>query len=230
MCALPLRNVIPDLENERLAQRRGRRVGATGLPHTLMTLDPPLSYGRIASALILAAVLFAPGVTLALPEQAPLPGTRFEMWQGFTEFESLNDGSTLAEYLGETASLSPGGYRLRVSFMPRFGCEPVISILASLAPPGGERRTLAGIVPTGFTIDGNELDLPVVIDDEGDFGRIYHEAPTELARALREQIDIGNRAFLRDEEGRTVAFSLFGSKRSLAEVQRRCRQHEPDDS
>ena len=181
---------------------------------------------RVPVCLLLCVVA---GNPLAARETA-LPDAAFERWEGHLLQTQLADDSTLAEFRGETVSLEPSGYRLRVSFLPRFGCVPLVSVRADLRPGSVEKggRSAAGLAVQEFRIDDQLVDLPAIIDDDGQHGTLYFQTPRSRAFELRQRIDTGNVVLLLTEADERVDFSLFGSNRTLQAVQARCMQHPPE--
>jgi len=64
-------------------------------------------------------------------------------WASDVAIERLQDNSLLTEYFGETRSSQTADVILRVGFIPRFGCAPLITLKYGLIDPAQEGQTKA---------------------------------------------------------------------------------------
>lgn len=186
-------------------------------------------FDRAPRAWTLVLVLVSAPV-VATPSIAALEplDIRHERWSGYRATETLPDGSTLVEYGGETEALSSPGLRLRVGFVPRFACAALVGVIAD-APTSGVLglNDTDGVVELDVRIDGERIELPLLVEAD-DARSVYFHAEVDALNALREQIDSADVASFRPAEGQPVLFSLFGSQRTLAATETRCRVHEPE--
>lgn len=155
---------------------------------------------------------------------AALPGATHMLWSGVLESRSLEDGSVLNEYVAWTNSPDERSVMLSIGFVPRFDCSPLISIRIAGAVAGpaladGDRLTLE--------IDGEPLELELLVDADGTATTFWIDATAESRERLRRRLDKGSRARLGLPGDRSIEFSLLGSSRSTAATEIACRLHEP---
>jgi|GEM_PF-1841975 len=158
-------------------------------------------------------------------------------WQPFTHSETLIDGSTLSEYVVQARAFDRTAGRLRLSFSPRFECEPMVGLLLAEA-----LETAGGIDGApNVLIDGIRIDWPIRpggadvmptgepgepgVAGVGTAGWLY--AGRQVRRTVRLRIDIGDRLVLQRADDAPLTFSLIGSRNGAAEAEAACRAHPP---
>lgn len=165
-----------------------------------------------------------------------LAETAYQDWVGMLYEISLPDTSILNEYVAQTFSGSTAGASLQVAFMPRFNCNPVISLMFK------ELQGLPGNIEgqvIELKIDGEKIDLPTIVDEKDSMRRYSFNADEAAQQALRQMLDISNRLTVtwvqesdkaeasETAENSAVAFSLLGSQKSMHQVEINCRRHKP---
>lgn len=173
----------------------------------------------------------------------------FQDWRGSLEQTTLPDGSVLNEYVASTQSGSTAGATLTLSFVPRFGCSPVFSVVlpAELADEADRDANMT------LVLDQLSQDFPVLVDSGNSEVRLSLNAESDTQRSVRKQLDeasrasvswqtrepplggaadTGNVAGVVADAGPTdqpfpVSFSLLGSKMTSEAVEKRCIGHEP---
>lgn len=189
-----------------------------------------LSAGRRRVAVLLGFALAGVSTTQADVGPDALPN----YWESSTEVQQMADGSLLTEYIGETRALDGREARLRVSFIPRFGCSPSISLLVdntiaaqlSNGDPGGAGLADDDLAP--FLIDEAAVRWPVIVDEIDGSTHIAYDSAERDRMTLRLQLDVGDQAaFGLEDDAEPLVFSLLGSRRNLASVQSSCRRHTP---
>jgi len=158
-----------------------------------------------------------------------LPDVVIDDWRGHEQHETLRDGSVLTEYSAGTEALRDGQAYLRVGFIPRFGCSPLVTLVTTLRVGTEERRarSLDDFAAVDFEIDGPPIDFPILVDDDSSQVTIYYNGNLQRRIALRLHIDVGDQATVTMQNGEELAFSLLGSRESLETVQELCREHTP---
>lgn len=160
---------------------------------------------------------------LFCPAQAqPLDEIQFRDWSGVKIVDALPDGSIMTEYAAQSDSLSTGNIVLRVGFIPRFACTPLVGIIASDAD-----WSPAQFAKIDVLIDGTPTGYPTLVDqlDEG-LGAFFNGGQQRRI-ALRLQVDEGDIATISLADDTEITFSLLGSRKALAAAQTLCRLHQP---
>ncbi len=164
-----------------------------------------------------------------------LPDASFRDWAGFVESVELRDGSKLFEYSAQSSPLDTAGSALSISFIPRFKCVPMLSVLVP-ADDLDEDSVLSIEVYLGsepFIYNGFR-------DTNGDKQVYSIAAPADKLIALREKLDVSSTVRVRvltenvqsADTQTTVAdsaFSLFGSAMSTKATELHCQRHSPQD-
>lgn len=164
-----------------------------------------------------------------------LPDSSFRDWSGFVDAIELSDGSKLFEYSAQSLPLNTADSVLSISFVPRFKCVPMLSVLVP-ADDLDEDSALSIEVYLGsepFIYDGFR-------DTNGDKQVYSIAAPTDSLMALREKLDVSSTVRVRvltenvqsTDTQTTVAdsaFSLFGSAMSTEATELHCQRHSPQD-
>ncbi|MGQ7845417.1 hypothetical protein ACUNV4_13120 [Granulosicoccus sp. 3-233] len=189
------------------------------------------------TALAGLAVVLAPLTASAADVQAsPLVDTDFQDWNGVLSETALSDQSVLSEYSARTYSRDRQGAVLEVTFIPRFGCTPLLRItLPEQGPVPASGQELMRLV-----VDGEPFDMPALIDgDSSTLEYSYlagHDGQQDmrllLDRSSRLQIqraDIAEDLITQEDDPATepVRFSLLGSRLSVLAVESRCQAHTP---
>lgn len=149
-------------------------------------------------------------------------------WESRIQRLSLLDGSTLSEYIAETESVQTPGVLLRTTYIPRFSCKPLTSIIFDANPsPQNESFAAQQQAQLDFFIDGTPVSFPALIDRAGNQLSFHFHGSQERRVKLRLMIDVGDRAQLQMAE-ETIDFSLLGSRKMHAYARKHCREHRPD--
>ncbi len=158
------------------------------------------------------------------------PAVHIKNWSSNEIRASLPDQSTMIEFAGETLALANRNALLRVGFIPRFGCTPLITIQAGLGwtAQSEQQRSLANLGTISFNIDGTPVQFPTLVDDDIDYASVYFNGDLQRRSTLRLQLDAGDLASIKLNDGETLSFSLMGSLKTLASAEKLCRQHKPD--
>lgn len=163
----------------------------------------------------------------------PLPDSSFEDWTGLVHKTDLNDQSVLFEYTARSFSGRVSGAMLAISFIPRFNCEPMVTVsfpsdvhsgLASSQLEftfGRERRTFTGLVDR---VSGNVVYAVAASASDVDALRDLIEVSSRVNVRVFSGSDSSSRKAKKDNE---LAFSLFGSRLATLAAERHCLYHEP---
>lgn len=170
--------------------------------------------------------------------QLTIEKSTFLDWSAHFRQATLKDGSILSEYVSQTYSGSQESGRLLVSFVPRFECSPIVSLIIATDLTSGPAS------PQGVSleIDGRLVQFPALIDEEEGSYRYTFNAPSENQSALLRLLDSGSRfkvVFSDNQsasadpvsnvalQGTEVDFSLLGSKKSAGVARDKCETHVP---
>jgi len=167
--------------------------------------------------------------------QAEIQRTSFETWVSDVSTEWLHDGSVLTEYFGETVSYEHKDVLLRVGFIPRFGCSPLITMqLGKGALSGVRSEDDPSFFPIDLSIvavliDGMSLSFPTLLDDDGDEVSVYLNASLQRRITTRLRIEVGDQMRYLMRNGKQLNFSLIGSKDAIRVANDNCRRHDPTE-
>lgn len=152
-----------------------------------------------------------------------------QAWVSDVAIERLQDKSVLTEYFGESASNENTDVIVRVGFIPRFGCAPLItfkfdnSSARSLFPTSN----LLEIDSLSVSIDGANLSFPSLVDEDGTVHSIYMNASLQRRITARLRFEVGSNLRLRTGSSRNLSFSLLGSRDAISIAHQHCRRHDP---
>ncbi|MCK5924230.1 MAG: hypothetical protein KAG66_25065, partial [Methylococcales bacterium] len=157
-------------------------------------------------------------------------------WQAESRQQTLADGSVLTEYYGFTTAADLDNGRLRIGFVPRFGCSPIIGVEIEQDPALASKSAAVPLPDKSILVDGDRLTLvvdrepvefPLAVDGDKQQTRLWFNGGLEDRKALHSKLDLGNVAELALTSETAVAFSLLGSKSVVDAAQNLCRAHEP---
>ncbi len=183
---------------------------------------------------LLALALVGGGTVGFGPASAVAEVKRIEHqnWVSHVSRERLADQSMLTEYFGE--SLATGGKEaaLRVGFIPRFGCSPLITFTMAL-PPVASQESNSNTDPvepfrqSSLVIDGAVVSFPSLVDNNGDSASVYMNASLQRRLNVKLRIEVGSRLALLLRNGERYTFSLVGSRDAISIASQNCRRHDP---
>ena len=180
--------------------------------------------GLLALALVSGAVADA---------QAEIQRMSHETWVSDVSIEWLHDESVLTEYFGETISEEHSDAILRVGFIPRFGCSPLITLQLGKTALGDVRSEEAAVfLPEDLSvfavlIDGRSLSFPTLLDENDDEVWVYLNASLQRRITTRLQIEVGDQMQYLMRNGKQLTFSLIGSRDAIRVANENCRRHDP---
>jgi len=154
-------------------------------------------------------------------------------WVTDVSVERLHDESVLAEYFGESISVEHSDVVLRVGFIPRFGCSPLITLqLGEDALSGVRSDEDPEYFPTELSvlaalIDGRSLSFPTLLDNDDSAVSVYLNATLQRRITTRLRIEVGTRMQFLMRNGKQLNFSLLGSRDSIRIANQNCRRHDP---
>jgi len=148
----------------------------------------------------------------------------------------LQDGSQLYQYVAEVSPKIETSEtdrntqhlpKIRFSFIPRFNCAPIISVVVSPDEKTDESREqlIEALGKLKFSVDGTLVSYPSLT--EGAEGKLAAHYDTELQRrnTFRILIEVGSNALVEIEDYGLYNYSLSGSKRAISRSLSRCRSH-----
>ncbi|MEE9321108.1 MAG: hypothetical protein V3U76_11725 [Granulosicoccus sp.] len=164
------------------------------------------------------------------------PESTIDQWHAESSQHTLADSSVLTEYYGFTTATKLDNVLLRVGFVPRFDCSPLIGIVIqheSAFSGKPEEAPLPGldVLADGdsltLSIDGVPMKFPVAADGDKKQTRLWFDSAFEDRKALQSKFDLGNVAKLSLTSATSITFSLLGSKSILDGAQSLCHEHDP---
>lgn len=165
--------------------------------------------------------------------QAEIQRTSHQNWVSDVSIERLRDESVLTEYFGETVSAEHSDVVLRVGFIPRFGCSPLVTLqLGEIALSGVRSADDPAFFPIDLSvlavlIDGQSITFPTLLDDDGDEVSVYLNASLQRRITTRIRIEVGSQMQYVMQNGKRLNFSLIGSKDAIRVANENCRRHDP---
>ncbi len=155
--------------------------------------------------------------------------TQHNAWYSGVLKDRLNDGSVLTEYYGESTAYTHPDVLFRVGFIPRFGCAPLITLKAAIAPTEarGRTRKMSDFEDTRVYLDDLPVRFPVVIDDDRGKLSVYMNADLQRRITMRLKLDAALKMRVDTRAGEQFEFSLRGSSAALSNAQTHCRKHNP---
>lgn len=171
----------------------------------------------------------------------------FQDWNASLIQATLNDGSTLNEYIAKTMAGSAEGVALAVSFLPRFECTPIISLSLNTAL-GDELEKIDATL--SLKVDEEQIEFPVLRDVEKLSVRYTLNSDRQTHSELLALMDRSSRVFLdfvytpeagansaeddgvatevaANQTAAQIQFSLLGSRLSTQAAKKLCDEHIP---
>jgi hypothetical protein len=175
----------------------------------------------------------------ASQHKIPIEDSTFQDWSAYKHEFALADGSVLTDYAATSFAGSLSDNRIIISFVPRFECVPVISVVVASYITSGEATPHA----VSLEIDGRELPFPAIVDaaEEAAFRYSYNASILDQTNLL-QQLDVGSRlvVMFNDRQSasvdattaavgpdKMVSFSLLGSRKSGLAAKALCEAHTP---
>lgn len=174
----------------------------------------------------------------ATQHKIPIEDSTFQDWSAYKHALALADGSVLTDYAATSFAGSLSDNRVVISFLPRFDCVPIISVVVASYVTSGDAQSHA----VSLQIDGRELPFPAIVDREEAAFRYSYNATILDQTDLLEQLDVGSRLVVTFSErqsasadvtaaavapDRKVGFSLLGSRKSGLVARAQCEAHKP---
>ncbi len=199
----------------------------SGLPNSARATDPVIS--KIKSEIVDKSLV------------------QLKDWDSYERSISLADGTRLHHYVSEVSSVDSGSKedasasstkkpvlpqpKLRLSFIPRFNCAPIISVVfpASNVEEEERKKILSTLSQLRFLVDGTRIAFPA-LTEYSDASLMAHY-DTELRRRnnFRILVEAGSSAQIElgypDGNNSVYSYSLIGSKRAITRSRGNCQSH-----
>ncbi len=156
-------------------------------------------------------------------------------WIAYDKTTSLSDGTQLFQYVAEVSAEIDGDTKpagldpvIRFSFIPRFNCTPIISVVSPTdSKPGDERRAqlLTALSALKFSIDGSLIEFPVLTESQSEVVAAHYDTNLERRKTLRLLIEVGRKSVVSITGFGDFEFSLIGSMRAIERSRERCANH-----
>jgi len=152
-----------------------------------------------------------------------------QKWASDVSSERLGDKSMLTEYFGETISNELDDVILRVGFIPRFGCAPLVTINFGMESGSAleNERTLSDLQQISVSVDGASVSFPTLVDENGDHLSVYMNASLQRRLTAKLRIEVGSTLRVAVRNGEKMSFSLSGSRDAISIAHQNCRRHDP---
>ena len=168
-------------------------------------------------------------------------------WKTYELTTGLNDGTSLHQYVSEVSSLDgkaakavsaenesdeiPPEPTLRLGFVPRFNCAPIVSLVFPMASlePAILKKLQAELDDVRFKVDGTSIEFPALIENADSDVMVHYDAELRRRNNFRILVEAGNTAEIEvkglGNEPRVYEYSLNGSKRSISRSLANCLSH-----
>jgi len=161
---------------------------------------------------------------------------RLNDWLSYDNRLDLEDGSQLYQYVAEVSpeidSAATGLNiqtlpKIRFSFIPRFNCAPIISVVVSPAEKSDEIREqlVEALGNLKFSVDGTLVAYPALTEGTDDKLAAHYDTELQRRNTFRILIEVGSKALVEIEDYGQYNYSLRGSKRAIKRSLSRCRSH-----
>jgi len=164
----------------------------------------------------------------------------YQDWAGHVVQITTRNGSTLSEYRAQTSSVNAPGTFMIVSMLPRFSCEPVVSVLVANTVFGNDPEA----VVLTMAVDNVVTPYPPLVDKYESFSQLTLNGSQQRHAELRTIVDnaawvhfdwmINSPALSNAEADSKVAasegsfdFSLLGSRKTIKDMEALCLKHVP---
>lgn len=159
-------------------------------------------------------------------------------WKGFNQVSTLSDGTSLYRYVAQSSisSASPAetdtpvdaSVNIRISFLPRFQCTPLVSVFGQLPDDLSATDRVAMVRNFNqieLAVDDEPMKYPALVEFEGDEIHSFFDAALGRRMTLRILIELGSRLQIKFGDGSQETLSLLGSRRVLETAVARCKKH-----
>lgn len=147
-------------------------------------------------------------------------------WSSKEKRTSMDDGSTLTEYIASTPATNSGGIWLETVFIPRFACSPLTAIKVAedhlWTHHFGDDTSFA----LEFTIDEETHLLAVNLDKVMNEVELIFQGDMQRRLTLQQQIDKGLTGTINIDQYLQITFSLLGSSEIHKLAKQNCLKHE----
>ena len=161
---------------------------------------------------------------------------RLNDWLSYDNRIDLKDGSELYQYVAEvipqieaseTTLNTQNLPKIRFSFIPRFNCAPVISVVVSPTDKSQESkdRLIDSMGELKFWVDGSLVSYPSLTEGTGDKLAAHYDTELQRRNTFRILIEVGSKAIVEIDGYGSYNYSLIGSKRAISRSLSRCRSH-----
>ena len=167
-----------------------------------------------------------------------------EDWTSYEKATQMSDGTELYQYVAEVIPVIPEGEPLtvslsetpekakppviRFSFIPRFGCAPIISVVTKILSDDTDEvqdrmsNLLVGIV---VSVDGTAVSYPTLVESDAGVFAAHYDTELRRRNTFRVLIEAGNKARIELDGLGEFDYSLKGSKRTISRSKARCESH-----
>ena len=166
-------------------------------------------------------------------------------WTSYDKATAMSDGTELHQYVaeanptvvqGQPVKITLGDDRsekvkppvIRFSFIPRFGCTPIISVvtkLISTAADEAQERMNDLLEGIEFSVDGTTVSFPTLIENDAGVFAAHYDTELRRRNTFRILIEAGGSAQIKLGELGQFNYSLSGSKRTIDRSKTRCESH-----
>ena len=166
-------------------------------------------------------------------------------WASYDKATSMSDGTELHQYVAEANPIIAQGQPvvislsddkseklkppvIRLSFIPRFGCTPIISIVTKLLSPDTDevRERMNDLLESiEFSVDGTTVSFPTLVEHDAGVFAAHYDTEQRKRNTFRILIEVGESARIKLGDLGEFNYSLSGSKRTINRSMARCESH-----
>ena len=203
-------------------------------------ISPVLRGALLPACLISAGLLFSstPAISGSNPflSENRQNDVRLNDWLSYDNRVDLPDGTQLYQYVAEvspevelsdTVSNTLSLPKIRFSFIPRFNCAPIISVVVAPVEKSKESRKqiIDALGKLKFSVDGTQVAYPSLTEGADDKLAAHYDTELQRRNTFRILVEVGSRALVEIEDYGQYNYSLSGSKRAITRSLSRCRSH-----
>lgn len=169
---------------------------------------------------------------------------RLNDWETYENTTRLADDSSLYQYVAEVSSRTAGAGdaqgdfsalfpdpKLRLSFVPRFNCAPLISVVFSSPDMDAseQQQVLQALEKLKFSVDRTTIAFPTLTERTESHLLAHYDAELRRRNNFRILVESGSNASIElagpDSEKLEFGYSLSGSKRAITRSHGACLTH-----
>lgn len=162
-------------------------------------------------------------------------------WDSYERTIQLADGTSLHHYVAEVSTLETAAAgagdsedtlqpKLRFSFIPRFNCAPIISVIfaADTIDEASRQKILLALNQMKFLVDGTSIAFPALTEVTDASLMAHYDTELRRRNNFRILVEAGSTVQIElelDGSARLYDYSLSGSRRAISRSLSNCQTH-----